>query len=148
MGRPNYNPPPSLLRTAANKRQHGGDHYKNGGTEHWDLVERYGIGYLEGCATKYVARWRKKGGVEDLEKALHYVDKLMELHQHQGRMPRGIVPLSALGAFFKDQGISNVFEKAVIQGLCRWETIHHLADTRDTLNQLLEYARRANNADT
>jgi hypothetical protein len=36
------------------------------------------MGYLEGNATKYVSRWRKKGGVADLEKALHYIDKLLE----------------------------------------------------------------------
>jgi hypothetical protein len=61
----------------ANERQIGGDHYKTK-YEHWDLVIKTGMGYLEGCATKYVSRWRKKGGVADLEKALHYVDKILE----------------------------------------------------------------------
>ena len=62
---------------SANERQIGGDHYKTE-YEHWDLVLATGMGYLEGCATKYVARWRKKGGVADLDKALHYVEKLQE----------------------------------------------------------------------
>lgn len=64
----------------ANDRQVGGDHYKNeSGFEHWDLASRVGMSYLVGTATKYVARWRKaKHPVQDLEKALHYVEKLIE----------------------------------------------------------------------
>lgn len=63
---------------SSNDRQVGGDHYKSD-YEHWDFVEYVGLGYLEGCATKYVSRWRKKGGVDDLRKAEHYVDKLIEI---------------------------------------------------------------------
>lgn len=61
----------------ANEGQIGGAHYKSE-YQHWDLVLDTGMGYLEGCATKYVARWRKKGGIEDLQKALHYGVKLVE----------------------------------------------------------------------
>jgi len=60
----------------ANEKQIGGDHYKTtGDLQHWDL---FGPEYLVGCATKYVSRWRRKGGNEDLEKALHYTQKLKE----------------------------------------------------------------------
>jgi hypothetical protein len=45
---------------------------------HWDLAIKIPLGYLEGCSTKYVARWRKKGGIDDLHKAMHYLDKLIE----------------------------------------------------------------------
>ena len=61
----------------ANLTQIGGKHYKTQ-YEHWDFVLMVGMGYLEGCTTKYVARHRKKNGLEDLEKALHYLDKLIE----------------------------------------------------------------------
>jgi len=61
----------------ANDHQVGGQHYKTN-YEHWDLVLATGMGYLEGCATKYVARWRNKDGVADLKKALHYVEKIQE----------------------------------------------------------------------
>lgn len=63
----------------ANQRQVGGDHYKVGGEEHWDRVHRLGLDYFQGCITKYVERWRSKGGVQDLEKARHYLDKYIEL---------------------------------------------------------------------
>jgi hypothetical protein len=51
--------------------------------QHWDLVVKIPLGYLEGCSTKYVARWRKKGGMEDLHKAMHYLDKLIESFSHK-----------------------------------------------------------------
>ena len=65
---------------SANERQVGGDHYKQGGEEHWDRVWRlYGRGYFVGCITKYVERYHLKNGVQDLEKAKHFLEKLIEL---------------------------------------------------------------------
>lgn len=64
----------------ANSKQVGGDHYKTSGEEHWDRIYRlYGPGYLVGCITKYVERYQKKNGKEDLKKAIHYLEKLIEL---------------------------------------------------------------------
>lgn len=64
----------------ANERQIGGDHYKKGGEEHWDRQWRlYGLGYFVGCITKYVERYHDKNGIQDLEKAKHFLDKLIEL---------------------------------------------------------------------
>jgi hypothetical protein len=65
----------------ANKRQVGGDHYKTGGEEHWDRVARLGLDYFQGQITKYVERWKKKNGIEDLEKARHFLDKYIELNK-------------------------------------------------------------------
>jgi len=62
----------------ANDNQVGGDHYK-GEIQHWDWAVSENLGYLEGCITKYVARWRKKNGLQDLEKAQHYLTKLIEI---------------------------------------------------------------------
>jgi hypothetical protein len=62
----------------ANERQHGGDHYKRLAYEHWDFVCDTGQHYLVGCATKYASRWRAKGGIQDLEKMCHYLDKAEE----------------------------------------------------------------------
>lgn len=75
---PNYGRE-AILESEANKRQHGGDHYKRLPYEHWDFVMDTGMNYLLGCATKYVARWRTKNGEEDLLKAVHYMEKALEL---------------------------------------------------------------------
>lgn len=64
---------------SANDTQCGGDHYKNKPVQPWDFISANNIGYLEGCAIKYLARWKDKGGVQDLLKARHYLDKLIEL---------------------------------------------------------------------
>lgn len=66
---------------AANDRQVGGTHYKTGGEEHWDRVHRLGLDYFQGQITKYVERWRSKGGIQDLEKARHFLDKYIELER-------------------------------------------------------------------
>lgn len=63
----------------ANDRQEGGGHYANKAIQPWDYISANGIGYLEGCAIKYLSRWREKGGVQDLRKARHYLDKLIEI---------------------------------------------------------------------
>ena len=63
----------------ANDRQVGGTHYKGAALQHWDWVGELGLTYLEGCATKYVIRARKKNGAEDLAKARHYLEKLKEV---------------------------------------------------------------------
>lgn len=64
---------------AANERQVGGGHYKTGGEEHWDRVHRLGLDYMQGQITKYVERWKSKNGVQDLEKAQHFLEKYIEL---------------------------------------------------------------------
>lgn len=68
-------------------KQVGGSHYRSS-YQHWDWAEEVGLGYLEGCASKYLVRWREKGGVEDLKKALSYVRQLSGLHLKSGRENR------------------------------------------------------------
>lgn len=64
---------------SANDTQVGGSHYRTN-YQHWDfMADTFGLDYFKETATKYVSRWRKKNGVEDLEKARHYLVKLKEL---------------------------------------------------------------------
>lgn len=72
----------------ANERQVGGNHYKFG-YEHWDWVLILNLTYLEGNTTKYVTRHRKKDGLKDLQKALHYLDKIMEWGMFRGYVRSG-----------------------------------------------------------
>lgn len=73
--------------------QVGGDHYL-AAIQHWDLMEEHDVAYLEATATKYVARWRKKNGAEDLQKSLTYLRKM------DGRGVRRRVPRESLWAWF------------------------------------------------
>lgn len=63
----------------ANDVQVAGNHYKGKPVQPWDYIAANNLGYFEGNVVKYVSRWRDKGGVEDLRKARHYLDKLIEL---------------------------------------------------------------------
>lgn len=71
----------------ANERQIGGDHYKVGGEEHWDRVERLQLDYFQGQITKYVERAWQKNGIQDLEKARHFLEKYIEIHKAKGTKP-------------------------------------------------------------
>lgn len=61
----------------SNANKMGGDYYK-GGIEPWDFIISRGLGYLEGNIIKYISRYKQKNGLEDLIKARHYIDKLIE----------------------------------------------------------------------
>ena len=67
----------------ANEIQHGGEHYKKQAIQVWDYITQNEIPYLEGNAIKYLSRWRDKGGIEDLKKAAHYVQKLIEIEEQR-----------------------------------------------------------------
>ena len=63
---------------SANDKQVDGDHYKLE-IQPWDYITLNRLGYLEGNIIKYVTRHKEKNGVKDLEKAKHYIDKLIEV---------------------------------------------------------------------
>ena len=64
--------------TKALDRQVGGKHYREMAIQPAEYIMRNGIRFAEGCVIKYVSRWRDKGGVEDLRKAAHFLEMLIE----------------------------------------------------------------------
>jgi len=65
----------------ANLKQYGGSHYKKVKYQPWDVVLDWNLGYLDGTALKYIARWKDKGGIADIEKAIHFLEKLIEVNK-------------------------------------------------------------------
>lgn len=65
------------MTQANDETQRLGPHYASR-YQHWDFVLNVGMDYLAAAATKYAIRWREKGGQNDLQKALHYTNKLLE----------------------------------------------------------------------
>jgi hypothetical protein len=61
--------------------QVGGRHYKKNAIQPVEYIHANSIGYFEGNVIKYVTRWRDKGGIEDLNKALHYLELLIDLEK-------------------------------------------------------------------
>lgn len=63
--------------------QVGGGHYKKYKIQPVEFIHANDIPYFEGNVIKYVARWRDKNGIADLEKAKHYIDLLIELEKEK-----------------------------------------------------------------
>lgn len=63
---------------SANDYQVDGSHYAKKAIQPWDYILANKIGFLEGNIIKYVSRYPEKGGVKDLEKAKHCLEKLIE----------------------------------------------------------------------
>lgn len=58
--------------------QIGGDHYCFMAIQPIEFIEANNLGYCVGNVIKYVCRYRRKNGKEDLLKARHYIDLLIE----------------------------------------------------------------------
>lgn len=64
----------------ATEKQIGGDHYlASDGIQPIELINELGLPFVEGSVVKYVCRHRRKGGRQDIEKAIHYLEMLLEL---------------------------------------------------------------------
>lgn len=59
--------------------QVGGEHYKNCKIEPVEYIVANNIGFCEGNIIKYVTRHKEKNGLQDLLKARHYINILIEL---------------------------------------------------------------------
>jgi hypothetical protein len=62
--------------------QVGGDHYSKLAIQPAVYAEQNKLSYLQGNAIKYITRYKDKGGVEDLHKAIHTVKLLIELEEN------------------------------------------------------------------
>ena len=60
------------------KTQVGGDHYKDFGIQPIEFILANNLDFIEGCIIKYLCRYKKKNGIEDLKKTRHYLDILIE----------------------------------------------------------------------
>ena len=61
--------------------QEGGDHYKTMKIQPVEYIHANNIPFIEGCVIKYCSRWRDKGGLEDIRKARHFLDLLIEMEE-------------------------------------------------------------------
>lgn len=68
----------------ATKRQVGGKHYTDYKIQPIEFITSNNIGFIEGNVIKYVTRFRQKNGIEDIDKAIHYLELLKEMY-HNGK---------------------------------------------------------------
>jgi hypothetical protein len=70
-------------RMSALETQEGGQHYKQCKIQPIEFIHANGLPYIEGNIIKYIMRHKFKNGLEDLKKARHYLDILIELEYHE-----------------------------------------------------------------
>ena len=59
-------------------KQVGGNHYKQMMIQPLEYALANNLGICEHAVVKYISRWREKGGVDDLRKAIHYCEILID----------------------------------------------------------------------
>ena len=59
-------------------KQVGGNHYQSMKIQPAEFINKNKLPFAEGNAIKYICRHINKGGEQDLEKAKHYIDMIIE----------------------------------------------------------------------
>jgi hypothetical protein len=72
-----------LLPLSAFDDQVGGNHYKDFAIQPLEFIVKNNLDFPQGCVVKYVVRYKLKNGLEDLKKARHYIDLLIELEEEK-----------------------------------------------------------------
>ena len=84
---------------SAYKKQIGGKHYIKYKIQPSQFVTENKLLYPEGCVIKYVVRHQDKGGKEDLKKAIHYIEMIIE----------------------RDYGEEKEQQESLIEGYSKWK---------------------------
>lgn len=123
--------------------QEGGTHYQ-AGYQHWDWVTDIGLHYLPATATKYLTRWRKKNGLQDLQKAMSYISKTIvswdTVFEFSVSPPENLELLNA--RFFKENELDPLGHEALIcvllSDLSRSDAIDRVQEALRLLQELIQ----------
>jgi hypothetical protein len=61
------------------QKQVGGAHYAEMAIQPIEFITANGLSFLEGNIIKYVCRHKKKNGADDIKKAIHYCELLLQM---------------------------------------------------------------------
>lgn len=107
-----------------NGKQVGGNHYQSQ-YQCWDFIHDLRLSFLEGSVAKYISRHRRKDGIKDLQKAQHFIEKLLSIHKEQ------LLSFSTRICCEKTMSVIDTYlsenspgptEDAIIVRLCFWQT--------------------------
>ena len=70
---------PHTATERATDRQIGGNHYTHFKIQPIEFITKNKLSFIQGCIVKYICRYDKKNGKEDLDKIIHYCELLKEL---------------------------------------------------------------------
>ena len=125
----------------ADDKQISGNHYKEMSIQPWTYVHANNLGYFEGSAIKYITRWRSKGGVSDIQKAIHFLEKLIELEsasKSSAPSHNPVVMGAISGASGCAQGLAVGFHPAPSMASSIGDTYRPPSDFWQELNKVTE----------
>ena len=64
-------------------KQVGGSHYQDYAIQPLEFITKNKLSYIQGNIIKYVVRYEQKNGIEDLDKAIHYINILKEVSREK-----------------------------------------------------------------
>ena len=76
--------------------QVGGDHYAKLKIQPVEYIHANGLGFIEGSVIKYVTRHKSKNGKQDIEKAIHFLELLMEVEYGESAKKEESIALGPL----------------------------------------------------
>lgn len=74
----------TAMQAGTRESQVGGNHYRKFKIQPWDVIDEYRLTFYAGNALKYLLRAGHKGvALEDLKKARHYLDRMIEIEENK-----------------------------------------------------------------
>ena len=70
---------PHRATEKATDKQIRGNHYKNFKIQPIEFITKNKLSFIQGCVVKYICRFDRKNGKEDLDKIIHYCELQKEL---------------------------------------------------------------------
>ena len=98
----------------ATERQVGGTHY-NMPYQPIKFITENNLNFIQGNIVKYVSRYNKKNGIQDLEKAKHYAELGLEIEGNQFLVCAGTEVLNYCNA----NDFSGLQQRAILKALCK-----------------------------
>jgi hypothetical protein len=110
--------------------QIAGTHYKDMPIQPIEFIQKNGLSYAQGSIIKYICRYKNKNGKEDLKKAIHFIELLMEMEYSNP-------PATIYGEPIFENGRLQIFKKGYEQPDMVWSGLCGVVDC-DNGNVLFE----------
>jgi small nuclear ribonucleoprotein (snRNP)-like protein len=120
-----------------NEYQIAGNHYQTEDKyQLWDLIIDIDLNFLLGNAVKYIYRCKNKNGIEDLEKAKHYIDKFFSLKYLSKGTGRSEVLLPVIKKFLDKEHQITITQKKLISVICHLTSFNTYMNTNTFNNSI------------
>lgn len=125
-----------------NDTQVGGDHYKGAKFQPWDWELKGLSGWMQ-AAVKYITRFEKKNGLQDLEKAVHYIDKTLFHFKRGEHTNKCQCAPSDIKRYLDQNKVLREDAQWAIQYCIQWKTEHDLQETKKHVQSLITFLKEA-----